>query len=132
MKLFVELASEEDSKIHKPILQITYWEQTRNTIESTTTKPCEYLVDYYQTIKFEVVFWILVVIVVLLMLPFLGCKFYSFSSRNPRALMEDSVSFTNIWGFKIIYEVSDIISTGMSLALFIVACYVFSFYKVAG
>lgn len=65
------------------------------------------------------------------MLPFLGCKFYSFSSRNPRALMEDSVSFTNIWGFKIIYEVSDIISTGMSLALFIVACYYFLFYKAA-
>ena len=41
------------------------------------------------------------------------------------------MSFTNIWGFKIIYEVSDIISTGMSLALFIVACYYFLFYKAA-
>ena len=65
------------------------------------------------------------------MLPFLGCKFYSFSSRNPRALVDDGVSFTNLWVFKIIYEVSDIISTGMSLALFIVACYYFLFYKAA-
>ena len=45
--------------------------------------------------------------------------------------MDDGVSFTNLWVFKFIYEVSDVISTGMTLALFIIACYYFLFYKSA-
>ena len=45
--------------------------------------------------------------------------------------MDDGVSFTNLWVFKFIYEVSDVISTGMTLASFIIACYYFLFYKSA-
>lgn len=131
VKLSVELALDEEGKIHKPILEITYWEQTRNLIEHTTTEPCTFLVDYYQTVTFSGYFWtILLSIVVIVMLCCFGIRLNSFTTRNPSSRI-DNQTYKKLLAHTILYESTNIFSKYTIYTVFSISMVWFLFYKWA-
>jgi len=84
VKLRVQLDSEENEKIKKPMLYIDYEEYKVSTITSSTTTNLSYFVDYYEdATKSQNTLLAFFVIANLVVVAMSSVKIYNYIQKNP-------------------------------------------------
>ena len=129
------MALQDEGKIQKPLLEITYREKQGSLIDpndkETCCVPSTYFVDYYQGVPaFEQGARIGLIIVGVLALVAALVKMIIWRGRNPAEKVGRQI-WCKLFMRKLIYEVAHVWSGIMLFSLFIISARWFTFYKMA-
>lgn len=129
VKFKVTLDPENQERIYRPYVEITYRERATNTIHQNTVTSVRFVMDYYQEMsKFWKDIMIAFIIFQVFIAIIIATRMYMFLKQNPRSLLKEK--FGKVFAMKLIHLFFDVWSEIMFWIIFFTAAYWFVTYKL--
>eukprot|EP00347_Sterkiella_histriomuscorum_P018733 403344384 len=129
IKMKITLDPNNEERIYRPYLEITYKEKQSNLIHSNTVTHVRFVMDYFQDMtKFWRDIMIAFIVFHVLIVGIIAFRLYAFIKQNPPSLLPGKFMKILIW--KMIYLIADVWSEIMFWILFFTSAYWFVTYKI--
>jgi len=129
VRLSVQLDPDQEERIRKPLLEITYTEHITSLITETSEAPAAFFFDYYEEVNsFEKAAEIILYVSNALVLIVVIIRMYYWVKMNPPLFRARKFGMAFAW--KVLYYLCDVWSNIMFMVYFLITMYWFIMYKM--